>query len=155
MLYTCAAARTHVDMSDFEALHPRAAAGRFTSKTNDAPDGTLSGATLPNGRTPAPGMVGIHGEKFFQAADIDPHQRWNGFAVPSFTREVTEQIVQWTNDAAGPDEPSFEWDGDTLIDVWRDGDEEDRQEVGQTVLSDGTVLYDVGAFSWVWSEPDE
>lgn len=138
---------------DFRAAqHPRHTSGKFARKVNDAPT-PLSGArTLPNGRPLNPGVAGVDGQSF-EAAHIDPDVRWNGFACPMFTRDVAEEIVAWANAGADEGESALEWEGDALIDVWRDGANEDRAEVARTTLSDGTVLYGVGSFSWAWSEP--
>lgn len=78
-------------------------------------------------------------------------RRWNGWAMPWFTREEAARIAaasnalvaEWGTDAAS----AFAWDGDRLIES-REGEE--SWEV-PTVERSGVTLYGVGAGSWCWS----
>lgn len=139
-------------MDTFESQHPRHRTGKFAGKHDHAPTGQIA-VTLPDGTAPQPASVGIDGMTF-PAAHL-PETRWNGWACPQFTREVAQQVTEWANQNAGDDDARFEWIGDALFEVFPEGDEADPQVVGTTKLSDGTVLYRVGAHSWTWSDQDD
>lgn len=77
--------------------------------------------------------------------------RWNGWAVPLFTREVAERVVadQEKLRAGDPDVPRLEWDGDVI--VLTDPqypDEPTRVEP----TADGE--YDMG-LGWCWDVADD
>lgn len=79
----------------------------------------------------------------------DPDLMLNGWATPSFTREVTQQIIDWVHTdnehlADALDRITFRWDGDVLL------MSEPRYEVVDwpiTLDTDGR--YPVGD-GWTW-----
>jgi hypothetical protein len=64
---------------------------------------------------------------------------WNGWAVPLFTREVTERIVRENSEV-------LRWDGDDVVCSTEDLDEPERY------TADAAGLYPVGGGSWTWDE---
>lgn len=115
-----------------------------------------------------PALVGIdgqaHGEAaegcfWAHAADVSLW-RWNGWAVPMFTRAEVDRIAAQCrafNAALSPDEVAdcgalvLTWDGDVLVsfDPHYPDEEPTREEPG--ALPDGTPVWGVGD-GWCWSE---
>jgi hypothetical protein len=91
--------------------------------------------------------------------------RWNGWAVPSFTKEQVEALLPVVN-AQGEkqvEDSTFRFDGDRLLETrWtceepptEDGAYPTEEvEVPSWVHADGTTLYGFGD-SWVWEVVDE
>jgi hypothetical protein len=92
--------------------------------------------------------------------------RWNGWAVPSFTKEQVEKLLPATNAYAleTVEASSFRFEGDRLIETRRLFDEPpvdeeghygtEEEEVHSWVHEDGSTLYGFGD-SWVWELVDE
>lgn len=115
-----------------------------------------------------PALVGIDGQAhgdpvegcfWAHAADV-ARWRWNGWAIPFFTRPEVERIraqmiahnaVLSADDMEDMGALVLTWDGDTLCE-WDPHYPEDpavRQEPG--TLPDGTQVWTVGD-GWCWSE---
>lgn len=134
-------------------------AGKFRAKENTAPPGGLEAQPRRN-----PRQVGIGGEFAVEAAFVED-RHWNGFAMPYFDRESVDKIAAWCEQERneyGDDASSLlEWDGDELYEVRRYDDPEveaehgERSKISTITLADGSVVYGVGAGSWVWNEEDE
>ncbi|MGO3234851.1 MAG: hypothetical protein ACTIKT_15450 [Microbacterium sp.] len=100
-------------------------------------------------------IVTIEHETLFPAAHI-PDARWNGFAIPGFTREQVTAVIAWSNALAAtfPDDTvTLEWDGDTLYEIADYGDGPERDEVPTSII-DGQPLYYAGN-GWTWEIPSE
>jgi hypothetical protein len=109
--------------------------------------------------TPAPeesrhdnGFVSIDfsGDDDVFPAWVSPYWRWNGWAVPTFSREVAARVVDWTN-RLHADYPngaaSASWDGEDILLV-----EAGWEEDGPTRISpDEHGRYHIGD-GWTWSD---
>lgn len=77
-----------------------------------------------------------------------PSARWNGFLCPHFSPETAVRIAQEMADHRDADptlKVSFE--GTTIV-FEQDGEEVNRAELQS--YDDGTLYYEVGAYSWMW-----
>lgn len=92
-------------------------------------------------------------------------QRWNGWVVPSFTKEQVEAMLPTVNAYAleTVEASSFRFEGDRLIETRRLFDDPPIDEEGTyateeedvaTFERDGVLLYGFGD-SWVWELVDE
>jgi hypothetical protein len=78
--------------------------------------------------------------------------RWNGWAMPYFTRTTARAIVQDINAARerGQIEMRATWRGDSVVIIDEDGTTEEYAPVWVA----GHPRYPIGAGGWVWSESD-
>jgi hypothetical protein len=75
-------------------------------------------------------------------AEVHGDRRWNGWAIPRFTREQAESIAEFCN--TDDSDLAMWWDGDVLVCRDEQGVEVDRW------APDSLGGYAVGASSWVW-----
>lgn len=95
------------------------------------------------------GDVTIDGQALFPAT-YDPTDRWHGFlAAPAFDRATAERIFEWSKD-----NNTFEWDGDVLVHTVHTYKDDDGYKPDR-IEPDEHGRYTIGAYTWVWSEPDE
>ena len=88
------------------------------------------------------GEIGYNGH-------VSGHGRWNGFAIPAFTKEVIEQIQFDTDGVEGC--AQLRLVGNTLIvDYPENPDEPDMFEPTECCKT-----YPLGAWSWTWYEMGE
>lgn len=104
----------------------------------EAPFRKYRSAGLVNAR------FGIDGcEPFFWGYHV-PDSRWNGWATPSFCREVASLIAHWVNSG---DPGTAWWEGDVLHVVGGDGSYVDELQPDDL----GLYRFD----GWVWLEEDD
>lgn len=75
--------------------------------------------------------------------------RWNGWALPYFTKDVAQQVMDWTNKLAGEDPEAWaaaRWDDDNIVLSYADDPEYSRIEPNEH------GRYGIGARAWCWSE---
>lgn len=82
---------------------------------------------------------------------VSGHGRWNGFAIPAFTREVIEEIKFDTDGVDGCAQLNFV--GDTLMVNHYVGENEYEPEIIEP--SECCKTYPLGAWSWTWFELKE
>jgi hypothetical protein len=80
---------------------------------------------------------------------VSGHDRWNGFAIPAFTRQVVEDMIFDTTGAEGCDQLRFLSDG-TLLHTYGDGDGFEIVEPSACCQT-----YPVGAWAWTWVEMED
>ena len=75
-------------------------------------------------------------------------ERWNGWAIPYFTKEVALEIV-----AQMPDHLRYSEDIDAFVynDLEATGDESCNEYFGADYI-DGEKYYSIGGCSWCWDE---
>jgi hypothetical protein len=80
--------------------------------------------------------------------------RWNGWAVPRFTKEIAEKIVAEIQADADeyPDNDVLSWEGDRIKIVSPVYSAEDPAYEPEYVDPDADGMYGVGAMSWTWWE---
>lgn len=84
-------------------------------------------------------------------ARIITGQRWNGWAIPGFTRETAQEIADYLNALRDEGDVRCTWSGDELFVTEHAGD----AEGGYTERAgpdDG--LYWIGAYAWCWFEKE-
>lgn len=96
--------------------------------------------------------IGIHGDdrdELFPAW-VSPYARWNGFAIPTFSRATAARVVDWTNrlHAEFPDGAAFaRWDGE-VIELF----ETEWEEYGPSrIAPDRHSRYAIGD-GWTWDD---
>ncbi len=106
-----------------------------------------------------PARVGIDPDLGPYPAEILANQRWNGWVIPRFTREVTERIaadLAASNAATAVhplDAQIVRFDGDAALIVAAPGTH--AEEVLDRVDPDGDERYCVGGFRWCWSTVED
>lgn len=100
-----------------------------------------------------PGFVSLPDDEApYWPASIVKGQRWNGWAIPGFTRDVAQQIADYLNAAPGDGGVRCEWGaGDALYVTENKGTKDEYTE--RAGPDDG--LYWIGAYSWCWTEKEE
>lgn len=97
-----------------------------------------------------PGKVAIE-----DGADLEAYicttERWNGWALPAFTKEQLPEYFAWQNDMEGS-AAHFDEARDAVITKFSDSDEEDVWTGEDIITTDGETVhaYPVGAGAWVW-----
>lgn len=96
----------------------------------------------------------VDGDEGVFAALVAP-ERWNGWAVPYFTREEGERISAWTvalREEFGADQVDMVlWHPEHACFVVVSG-EEAYCTVVEPITVDGVAYYPIGAYGWTWQE---
>jgi hypothetical protein len=81
-------------------------------------------------------------------------QRWNGWAVPYFTKEVGQSIMDEMNTDEG-NTAVYDEERDMFV-VSNGYDDTTEEFPGMDIAGDGEILrlYPIGASSWVWDEAE-
>lgn len=94
-------------------------------------------------------------------AFVQVDTRWNGFAIPYFTREVGEQIAKYMNENATIDTVygvtmRYDEAGNKFVSLTPihdlSGDPQHASEYPARMFRDGNDRYAIGAFEWAWEE---
>lgn len=94
----------------------------------------------------------VHGDDRDEVfpAWVSPYGRWNGFAVPTFSRDVAARVVDWTNrlHAEDPDGAAWAcWYGEDILLL-----ETEWEEYGPTrIAPDEHGRYHIGD-GWTWDD---
>ena len=106
-----------------------------------------------------PALVAIGEDMGPYAAQILADQRWNGWVIPRFSREVAQRVVADLNavNAAGDVDP-FEaelarFDGDNILIIQAPGT--DEEQIVERVTPDAEGRYRLGGYRWCWSRVDK
>lgn len=86
--------------------------------------------------------VGVH----------DPHEHWNGWAVPYFSLDVAREIVAYVTANQSSDDPfTLEITDDGTVMEWQDrGTPSEDPYTFPTITYNGETYHGVGAGCWVW-----
>jgi len=85
-------------------------------------------------------------------AEVDQDQRWNGFAIPRFTRDVAERIVrEICSDGDDTTYTEWHWEGDVMV-IGVDPEAYDEPSPDERFEPDSDGMYAIGAWSWCWDD---
>lgn len=90
-------------------------------------------------------VVQLDGDQFTYPAH-DSGERWNGFAVPAFSRATAALLVERENDVDhGPEDDTLSWDGDVLVVTMPQADGEQVR-----IAPDEDGYYSTRELGWSW-----
>jgi hypothetical protein len=88
--------------------------------------------------------------------------RWNGWAVPLFPESQLERLIDWITRLEGGyfitrvGDTVYMIDNEAQEEITRDTDPEHLWPfIVEPILLNGERCYDIGGYSWVWSEIDD
>ena len=88
----------------------------------------------------------------------DCRQKWNGWAVPYFTKEQADIVCERTNEI-GQYQMFYDPQRDAYVMPWGgDGKPEDHEVFEATTIKDAKgekiKVYSIGGFAWCWDRVD-
>lgn len=111
--------------------------------------------------TPRHNVPVTYGDGIYVAHTVAPH-RWNGWILPSFTREVADQLAAdlAEQEARDPDEyrTLVRWNDELQGYILQSADLESQGYQPEVVTGhdvDDVTIYAIGAGVWTWYEAEE